>query len=513
MAGFVYIMSNPLFSRIKIGKSTKDPSKDRLSDLNHETGNPENFKCEYYAFVGDENALERAVHKKFESRRPNPKREFFEVSVLEAMEAIRILSEDHGGLKHEEVGYREFKKIKYKDGSKYEGETLNGKPHGQGTLKHKMFHDGSDWNVLSKSIFVIDDYSKDIPEDFSVEDEERFTEIEYKYVGEWKNGYQNGQGTKSLTPVKSMVAGILYEGEWKNGKADGFGSDGNYVGEFKDDEYHGHGTYTTSSSDFTFKSIRIGKSKTKYIGQFRHGERYGEGEETEEREEHDEKISYYKGGWKKDEKHGMGFERITRVDGKVIEFKGQFDEGFREDGTELIKHHDGKVTELTAKKWDDGSPVGFVTEIIKYVDGNTSEYKGDWHFIFGGKVNSHGNRINEGTENYTYNDGTIRKRTGNWYNGNLSGQGTEIIKNGDSIISEYTGEWLAGKKMSEEAQVEDVKKVDEIKTNNQADELIPKKSNQLLNWLWVFAGGVFILWWLDTIRVIIQTIFGLVQNL
>mgnify|MGYP001270521783 CR=1 FL=1 len=42
MAGFVYIMSNPLFDRIKIGKSTKDPTKDRLNELNRETGIPEN---------------------------------------------------------------------------------------------------------------------------------------------------------------------------------------------------------------------------------------------------------------------------------------------------------------------------------------------------------------------------------------------------------------------------------------------------------------------------------------
>ena len=162
MVGFVYIMSSPLFSRIKIGKSTKDPSKDRLSELNQETGNPEKFKCEYYALVGNENTLERAIHKRFASRRPNPKREFFDVSILEAMESIRDLSQDHGGLKHEEISFREVKKINYDDGSIYEGETLNDKHNGQGILKHKIYLDLSDRKFLSKSFFVGDNW-KEIP--------------------------------------------------------------------------------------------------------------------------------------------------------------------------------------------------------------------------------------------------------------------------------------------------------------------------------------------------------------
>ena len=54
MAGFVYILSNPLFTRIKIGK----PTKDRLNELNSETDTPEKYKCEYNAFVGDKHGLE-----------------------------------------------------------------------------------------------------------------------------------------------------------------------------------------------------------------------------------------------------------------------------------------------------------------------------------------------------------------------------------------------------------------------------------------------------------------------
>ena len=46
MAGFVYIMSNPAFPQLlKIGKSGKDPTGDRVKELN-QTGVPEPFKVE-----------------------------------------------------------------------------------------------------------------------------------------------------------------------------------------------------------------------------------------------------------------------------------------------------------------------------------------------------------------------------------------------------------------------------------------------------------------------------------
>ena len=98
-------MSNPLFDRIKIGKSTKDPTKDRLNELNRETGIPEKYKCEYYAFVGDEHGLEFSIHKQFSHERPNPKREFFEVSIPEAIIAIRKTATKFGGIKYEEIYY------------------------------------------------------------------------------------------------------------------------------------------------------------------------------------------------------------------------------------------------------------------------------------------------------------------------------------------------------------------------------------------------------------------------
>jgi hypothetical protein len=517
MVGFVYIMSSPLFSRIKIGKSTKDPSKDRLSELNQETGNPEKFKCEYYALVGNENTLERAIHKRFASRRPNPKREFFDVSILEAIESIRDLSQDHGGLKHEEISFREVKKINYDDGSIYEGETLNDKHNGQGILKHKIYLDLSDRKFLSKSFFVGDNW-KEIPKNFTINDKKKFREIEYKYIGEWKNGHQDGQGTLFLD------GHIKNEGEWKDGKLNGFGTDltkdgTGYIGQFKHGKYHGKGTYTSMNS-FEGKRVNLSASKSKYVGQFKNDNKHGQGEYTYENDNikeyyqgawlNDEKhgkgyekitnsngqILEYTGEYLKDEKHGEGYEKITKIDGEIIKYTGEFKGGNRQNGTEVTYHTNGKVTKLSAENWDIRYPTGFAKEIIKYPDGSISEYKGSWHGFYGGE-NQHGGRVEQGTEIYTFNDGTIRKRSGQWVNGKLSGTGTETISKEDTIISEYSGEWLDGKKLSEDFEAIKIQSHDKI--NDLTVSPTPSKSNQSFRWLWICAGGILILFWLDII--------------
>jgi len=103
MAGFIYIMSNPAFPNlIKIGKSKKDPTTDRVNELN-QTGVPEPFKVEYFAFVGNDDGLESYIHKKYSNKRPNKKREFFAVSIPNAINAIKEGAENYGGLKYEEI--------------------------------------------------------------------------------------------------------------------------------------------------------------------------------------------------------------------------------------------------------------------------------------------------------------------------------------------------------------------------------------------------------------------------
>ena len=103
MAGFIYIMSNPAFPNLlKIGKSKKDPKTDRVNELN-QTGVPEPFKVEYYAFVEDEDFLERVVHQELDQKRPNKNREFFDVKIHEAINTIRYLAIQNSAMKYDEV--------------------------------------------------------------------------------------------------------------------------------------------------------------------------------------------------------------------------------------------------------------------------------------------------------------------------------------------------------------------------------------------------------------------------
>ena len=96
-------MSNPAFPNLlKIGKSKKDPTTDRVNELN-QTGVPEPFKVEYYAFVEDEDYLERVVHEELASQRPNKNREFFSVKLQDAIRTIRDVAKQQSALKYEQI--------------------------------------------------------------------------------------------------------------------------------------------------------------------------------------------------------------------------------------------------------------------------------------------------------------------------------------------------------------------------------------------------------------------------
>ena len=85
-----------------------------------------------------------------------------------------------------------------------------------------------------------------------------------KYVGEFRDGTPNGQGT--YTHAKS---GNKYVGEQKDGNRHGWGTytfanGGKYVGEYKNGKRHGQGTYTWAKGH-------------KYVGEYKNGEEHGQG--------------------------------------------------------------------------------------------------------------------------------------------------------------------------------------------------------------------------------------------
>ena len=124
---------------------------------------------------------------------------------------------------------------------RYVGQLKDGKPHGKGSL-------------------------------FSTEHGDK-----YSYVGQFKNGEFHGQGL--------YVDGLQkYVGQFKNGKNHGQGTllfkttyrenfglsrNSKYVGQFKNGRYHGQGTYIPGT--------RYESDEAKYVGQFRDGKRHGQG--------------------------------------------------------------------------------------------------------------------------------------------------------------------------------------------------------------------------------------------
>ena len=100
MLGFIYIMSNPAHSGLlKIGQTSKDPLV-RRKDLSS-TGVPEEFVIEYQALTSDYRRQEKLVHQKLNKVRHSSKKEFFSVSVPEAINTVRGQLGDK--IKYEEV--------------------------------------------------------------------------------------------------------------------------------------------------------------------------------------------------------------------------------------------------------------------------------------------------------------------------------------------------------------------------------------------------------------------------
>ena len=88
--GYVYVLSNPAFSWLKIGYS-KNGGHVRAKDLSKETGVPLPYDCDYELEVDDARFVEGEVHKELDQYRVNRGKEFFNCSVETAIECIERL--------------------------------------------------------------------------------------------------------------------------------------------------------------------------------------------------------------------------------------------------------------------------------------------------------------------------------------------------------------------------------------------------------------------------------------
>ena len=173
----------------------------------------------------------------------------------------------------------------------YKGEVENGKPNGLGVLIYPYngksivgeWKNGKEWKTKHRtkngSLILKFEMGKNGQVTFTSPDGR-------KYVGEWKDGKQNGQGKITLPD------GEKYEGKFKDGIPNGQGTyispDGRmYVGEFKDGKLNGQGTYISPDGRMDVGEWKDGKTKWSrnihfpdgrmYEGKFKDGIPNGQG--------------------------------------------------------------------------------------------------------------------------------------------------------------------------------------------------------------------------------------------
>lgn len=94
-SGFVYLLVNSAMpGLVKIGKTDRDPEA-RARELSSTTGVPSSFVVVHSVFVINCSELERTIHRKLDYCREHRRREFFRISVSEAIQVIQPLKTEH----------------------------------------------------------------------------------------------------------------------------------------------------------------------------------------------------------------------------------------------------------------------------------------------------------------------------------------------------------------------------------------------------------------------------------
>jgi hypothetical protein len=166
--------------------------------------------------------------------------------------------------------------LTFSDGSKYVGEWRDGKENGQGTFT---------WPEGEKYVGEFRDDRRNGHGTYTFADGRT-------YVGEFRDNKFNGHGTlawpegKGRRSVRDIVelfqpaqAGEQPESRWPRGDT--------YVGDFEDNEFNGHGTYTYADG-------------AEYVGEWRDSLKDGQGTFTLPG------GAKYIGAWQADKKHGQG---------------------------------------------------------------------------------------------------------------------------------------------------------------------------------------------------------------
>ena len=93
--GYIYILVNPEFGDLlKIGKTTREP-QERAVELSRSSGVPTDFMVAHYLHVSDCDEVESLVHEKLKQYRLNPDREFFRLSLRDAVQTLSEVASNY----------------------------------------------------------------------------------------------------------------------------------------------------------------------------------------------------------------------------------------------------------------------------------------------------------------------------------------------------------------------------------------------------------------------------------
>lgn len=229
--GFVYILANESFKKpwLKIGKT--DNVTDRMKTL--KTATPFPFEKVAVLKTGNMDGVERRMHKQIENLVPGSRvkgSEFFRIKREQAVEALRLVAEDHGELD----GF-----VEYLSGHEYKRHESNGKPVVQETpvtddMAKAVFHirkKGTDirmkvrangeYVVLAGSLIdpMTDSFPKTNPKDH-----ERRMLIESKA--------KDGRSVCDETFASPSAASATFLGSSSNGRNDWIDENGKRLGEY-----------------------------------------------------------------------------------------------------------------------------------------------------------------------------------------------------------------------------------------------------------------------------------------
>lgn len=309
------------------------------------------------------------------------------------------------------------------DGSVYQGDMLNGKFHGNGTLKYAddSYYKGEFVNGLFHGQGELEDA------------------IGTRYVGEFNHGKQTGAFV-----VTSSRYGYTYTGEMLNDVFHGRGEyqEGEifFVGDFKDGRYHGQGKITygdTSSYEGEFVDGAFtghGKYVTngnEYVGDFKEGRYHGKGKLTYSNN------AYYEGDFVNGEFSGQG---KYVIDQSVYE--GDFDAG-NYNGMGKITYSESSYYE---GQFVDGTFSGhgkFVADDRVYEGAfEAGQYNGKGKETYSDSSYYEGyfeDGVYSGQGKYVSSD-TVYE--GSYVNGALEGEGSFVDYEGNKYLGEVS-EWVA----------------------------------------------------------------------